>query len=103
MLDCNIVVSEFELQSHYYMHFLTNSLRKGMNLLIPPAIGSIVPLPFFYKDCFDIKLPTKVDMLLNKETKLNQKQNCMELGFIRMKSAAHAQICVSPKTADKNV
>ena len=27
---------------------------------------------FFYKDCFRIKLPTKADMTLNKETKQNQ-------------------------------
>ena len=34
MLDCNIVVWEFELQFHYYIHFKTNSLGKAMNPLI---------------------------------------------------------------------
>ena len=29
--DCDIVVSEFELNSHYYVHFRTNTLGKGMN------------------------------------------------------------------------
>ena len=30
VLDCDIVVSEFELQSHNYANFRTNSLRKCM-------------------------------------------------------------------------
>ena len=38
-MDCRIVVSEFKLQSGYYIHFRTNTLGKGMNLLILPAIG----------------------------------------------------------------
>ena len=38
-LEYGIVVSEFELQSHYYVHFLTNTLGKGMNPIILPAIG----------------------------------------------------------------
>ena len=38
-LDCRIVVSEFKLQSRCYVHFRTNTLGKGMNSLIPPAMG----------------------------------------------------------------
>ena len=38
-LDCGIVVSEFELQSRYYVHFQTNTFGKGMNSLIFPAMG----------------------------------------------------------------
>ena len=34
-MDCGIVV----LQSRYYVHFRTNTLGKGMNLLILPAMG----------------------------------------------------------------
>ena len=34
-----IVVSEFELQSRYYVHFRTNTLGNGMNPLILPAMG----------------------------------------------------------------
>ena len=30
-LDCGIVVSKFELQSCYCVHFWSNTLRKGMN------------------------------------------------------------------------
>ena len=33
-MDCEIVVSEFILQSRYYVHFWANTLRKGMNPLI---------------------------------------------------------------------
>ena len=38
-MDCGIVVSEFVLQSRYYVHFRANTLRKGMNPLILPAMG----------------------------------------------------------------
>ena len=30
----NVLVSEFELQPHYYLYFLTNILGKGMDFLI---------------------------------------------------------------------
>ena len=54
-MDCGIVVSEFELQSRYFVHFRANTLGKGMNPIILPAMGWIVPLLFFYKDGFGIK------------------------------------------------
>ena len=38
-MDYGIVVSEFEFQSRYYVHFLANTLEKGTNPLILPAIG----------------------------------------------------------------
>ena len=38
-LACGIVVCEFELQSHYYVHFWINIFGKGMNPLIVPAMG----------------------------------------------------------------
>ena len=38
-MDYEIVVSEFELQSRYYVHFRANTLGKGMNPLILPDIG----------------------------------------------------------------
>ena len=44
-MDCGIVVSEFVLQSRYYVHF--RSLGKDMNPLIFLAMGEIVPLLFF--------------------------------------------------------
>ena len=38
--DNYIKVSEFELQSRYYVHIQTNTLVKGLNLIIPHlAIG----------------------------------------------------------------
>ena len=45
-MDCGIVVSEFVLQSRYYIHFQANTLGKGMNPLILPAMGWIEPLLF---------------------------------------------------------
>ena len=38
VLDSDIVVSKFKLQLGYYVHFWTNTLGKGMNSLIPPAM-----------------------------------------------------------------
>ena len=38
-MDCGIVTSEFLLQSPYYIPFRANTLGKGMNPLIPQALG----------------------------------------------------------------
>ena len=38
-MDCRIRVNESILQSHYYNHFQANTLGKGMNPLILPAMG----------------------------------------------------------------
>ena len=38
-MDCRIIVSEFVLQSLYYVHSRANTLGKGMNPLILPAMG----------------------------------------------------------------
>ena len=46
-MDCGIVVCEFVLQSRYYVHFRANTFGKGMNPLILPDMGEIVPLLFF--------------------------------------------------------
>ena len=40
VLDCNYVVSEFKLQVHYYVHFQSNILGKGMNSFTAPVMGS---------------------------------------------------------------
>ena len=42
MVDCDIIVSKFEFQSHYYIYFF-------------PAVGWIVPLSYFWKDDVGIK------------------------------------------------
>ena len=39
LLDSGIVVGEFEPQLRYYIHFRTNTLGKGMNLLILPVMS----------------------------------------------------------------
>ena len=36
VLKCDIVVSEFKIQSNYYVPFWTNTYRKGVNSLYPP-------------------------------------------------------------------
>ena len=38
-MDCGIIVSEFVLQSYYYLHYQENTLGKGMNPLVLPAMG----------------------------------------------------------------
>ena len=38
-MDSRIIVSEFELQLRYYIHFQTNTLGKGMNSLILPVMS----------------------------------------------------------------
>ena len=38
-IDCRIIVSEFEFQSCYYVHFRTNTLGKGINPPYPPIYG----------------------------------------------------------------
>ena len=55
VLNGNIVVSEFELKSRYYVHFRTNTLGKGMNTLILQTMGLIVLPLFFFKDGFGFK------------------------------------------------
>ena len=54
VLDYDVVVSEFKLQSHYNVPFRTNTQEKGMKPLIPPGMGWIVP-QLFFKDSFGIK------------------------------------------------
>ena len=38
-MNCGIVVSEFVLQSCYYVHFRADTLGKGINPLNLPAMG----------------------------------------------------------------
>ena len=54
-MDCGIIVGEFVLQSRYYVHIRANTIGKGMNPLILPAMGKIVPLLFFLENGFGIK------------------------------------------------
>ena len=55
MLDSDIIICKFKHQSHYYIHFRTNTIVKGMTPLILPALGWIALLLLFYKDGFSIK------------------------------------------------
>ena len=38
VLDCDFEVTDFKLQMRHYVHFLINTLGKGMNPLISPAM-----------------------------------------------------------------
>ena len=42
MMDCDVIVSEFKLHSHYCIHFQTNALRKDMNPVISPFIYGLI-------------------------------------------------------------
>ena len=56
MLECGSEVSEFEIQSCYYVHFQLISLEKDIEpFYLPQAMGQIVTLLIFYKDRFGIK------------------------------------------------
>ena len=55
VLDFHLVVSEFECQSRYDIHFWTNTLRIGTNPLILTVMDLILSLLSFYEDDFGIK------------------------------------------------
>ena len=55
VLESDIVVSEFELQSGYYVQSWTNTRNKIMNPLYLPAMCSILTQVNFDTDCFGIK------------------------------------------------
>ena len=55
VLDCDIVVSKFELWSFSSVHLGVDTLGKDMNSLDSLNMGWIVPLLPFFKDGFGIK------------------------------------------------
>ena len=54
-MDLDIVISDFELKSRYYVYFRTNTIGIDMNSLIPPDMGQIAPLLCLHKGGFGIK------------------------------------------------
>ena len=48
-MDCGIVVSEFKLQSSYYVHFRTNTLRQSYETPYPPSYGSNSTTTVFFR------------------------------------------------------
>ena len=44
VMDCGLVVSDFEPQSFYYVSFQTNTIGKGMNSLKLTVMGRIISL-----------------------------------------------------------
>ena len=83
VLGCDIVVSEFEIQLPYYVHFQTNTLQKGMNPVILP---SFVPLlgwlwhSMTYEGWYAIKernwnllcMDVQSDIMFRKKTRQNE-------------------------------
>ena len=67
------MVSKFELQPVYYIHFSANILKKKHETFYSPAqaMGYIIPLFFFYIDSYGLIKPINVDMPSDKETKPN--------------------------------
>ena len=59
VLNFDIAVSKFDLQTRYYIYFLINTFVECKNPLIFPAMGLVVPL-MFCKDVFGIKLPITI-------------------------------------------
>ena len=39
VMNCDIVISEFELKSSYYVHFQTNTFGKYVKTFIPPTLS----------------------------------------------------------------
>ena len=58
VLNCDIIVNKFKLQSCYYIHFQTNTLRKGMNPLIPLLDCNIIVSEFKLQSCYYIHFQT---------------------------------------------
>ena len=54
-LDCSLNVSDFKLQSRYFLHFRTKTFGKDMNSLIPLVMSKIESILFNKMDGFGIK------------------------------------------------
>ena len=52
VLIFDIIVSDFEIQSRYYIYIRTDTFGKGMNFFTLLSKGLIVPLLSFYKKGF---------------------------------------------------
>ena len=71
VLDYDIIHKQVNFNFVIRFTFGSISLRKVWTFLTPPHPNyGLVPLLFFYKDGFEIKWLTKVDMLLKKSNQL---------------------------------
>ena len=55
IIECGLEVSTFEFQSRYYVHFPTNTLRKGIENLLSFQLRGQITLLLFYKSGFGVK------------------------------------------------
>ena len=75
VLECEIAISEYELQSVDYVHFRTQSLGYRRNHRISiPNYGLNSTTNFFEKDGFGIKWTMKVDMPLKERDRAEPNQ-----------------------------
>ena len=89
MLDCDTLVNEFERQSPYYIHFLSNTHEKCMNPLISTDSNTF----FIDKDRFDIKISYE-GLCAIKTKKPRQTIKCCTLHFVFHKAVEYAD-CIS--------
>ena len=76
VLDFDIVVNEFELQSRYYVHFRTNTLGKDINPLNPaPGYGLSSTIAILLQGWLRHYIIHNGWYAINKETKQNLSQS----------------------------
>ena len=78
VLDCDIVVSKFKLQSLYYIHFQTNILEKGLKVgrvfangpgdlgsipgrVIPNTLKTVLDTALFNTHQYKVRIKGKVE------------------------------------------
>ena len=71
-MDYGIVISEFELQSRYFIYFLKKYYCERYEPLYLLSYGLKSTITVLLERWIWHKKPTKIDMPLNKETKPNQ-------------------------------
>ena len=55
VLDRDIIMKDFEIQSGNFLHFQTITIKKILDTLISWGMGKTVPQLFFYQDGISIK------------------------------------------------
>ena len=67
VLDCDLKVSNFKFKSSYYVHFQTNTLKKGMESPHLPCYGLNSTTTVLLPECFWHSI-NNAAIPLNKET-----------------------------------
>ena len=83
VLECDIVVSEFKLQSLYYIHFRCYTRRKSLNSLFSSAMGYIVPILFL------LALNNPRRLICHQTRKPNKRPKLLETDHIEPSLSSH--------------